>query len=88
VVVRIKKGENLLNAHRKHNYQLLANEKVIPHWRVSVGYGRLHAAVGLNVLWIKPLGLVPVIVLLALWSSAFFVFSAFVRRSVNIGHAG
>jgi len=59
-----------------------ANEKAIPHWKVSLGYGLLQAVVGLSVLWIKPLGLTPVIVLLALWFLAFFVFSAFLRRSV------
>jgi Fuc2NAc and GlcNAc transferase len=81
MVVRIRNGENLLRAHRKHIYQLLANEKGIPHWKVSVGYGLLQAIVGLSVLWVKPLGLTPVIVFLAVCLSAFFIFSAFVRRS-------
>ena len=82
MVDRIRKDGNLLYAHRKHIYQLLANEKGIPHWKVSVGYGLLQAIVGLSVLWVKPLGLTPVIVLLAVWFSGFFVFSSFVRRSV------
>lgn len=82
MTVRIRNGENLLHAHRRHIYQLLANEKKIPHWKVSVGYGLLQGVVGLSVLWVKPLGLTPVIVLLALWFLAFFVFSAFLRRSV------
>jgi Fuc2NAc and GlcNAc transferase len=82
MMVRIRKGENLLKAHRKHIYQLLANEKGIAHWQVSVGYGLLQSVVGLSVLGVKPLGLTPVIVLLALWFLAFFVFSAFVRRTI------
>jgi len=82
MVVRITKGENLLRAHRKHIYQLLANEKQIPHWKVSMGYGLFQAAVGLSVLWIKPRGFTPVIVLLAAWFSGFFVFSCLIRRSV------
>jgi Fuc2NAc and GlcNAc transferase len=82
MVVRIKKGENLLKAHRKHIYQLLVNERGISHWRVSVGYGVFQAAVGLSVLVVKPLGPTPVVLLFALWFSAFFVFSAFVRRRV------
>jgi Fuc2NAc and GlcNAc transferase len=82
MMVRIRNGENLLKAHRKHIYQLLANEKGIAHWKVSVGYGVFQAAVGLSVLGVKPLGLLPVILLLLLWFSAFFVFSSFVRRSV------
>ena len=81
MVVRIRNGENLLKAHRKHIYQLLADEKGIAHWKVSLGYGLFQAAVGLSVLWVKPLGLTPVIVLLAVWFSGFFVFGCFVRRS-------
>ena len=82
MAVRIKDRENLLRPYRKHIYQLLANEKGIPHWKVSVGYGLLQAAVGLSVLWVKPLGLMPVVLLLAVWLLSFFVFSSFVRRSV------
>jgi Fuc2NAc and GlcNAc transferase len=80
--VRITDGENLIKAHRRHIYQLLANEKGIPHWKVSVGYGLLQTVVGLSVLGVKPLGLTAVILVLILWSSAFFVFSALVRRNV------
>ena len=49
---------------------------------MSLGYGLLQAVVGLSVLGVKPLGLTAVILVLALWLSAFFVFGAFVRRSV------
>lgn len=78
---RIRNGENLLKAHRKHIYQLLANEKRISHWKVSLGYGLFQGAVGLSVLWVRPLGLMPVIVLLAVWLSGFFVLGFLVRRS-------
>ena len=82
MMVRVKNGENLLQAHRKHIYQLLANEKVIPHWKVSLGYGIFQAVVGLSVLGIKPLGLFAVVLLLVFWFSAFFIFGAFIRRSI------
>jgi Fuc2NAc and GlcNAc transferase len=82
MALRIKDRENLLRAHRRHIYQLLANEKGIAHWKVSVGYGLLQAAVGLSVFWVKPLGLTPVIVVLAVWFAGFFIFGSFVRRSV------
>jgi len=82
VFVRIRKGENLLRAHRKHIYQLLANEKGIAHWKVSMGYGMLQALVGLSVLGFKPLGLIAIGFLLTGYSAAFFVFASFVRRSV------
>lgn len=82
MMVRLRNGEDLLRAHRKHIYQLLANEKGIPHWKVSVGYGLLQSVVGLSVLGVKPLGLLPVFVLLAVWFSGFFVFSSFLRRAI------
>jgi len=82
MVVRIRKGENLLKAHRRHIYQLLANERGISDWKISFGYGVLQLAVGLSVLLVKPLGLTPVILFLAFWFLAFFIFCAFVRRRV------
>lgn len=47
---RIRNGDNLLRAYRKHIYQFLVNEKGIGHWKVSLGYGSLQAAVVLSVL--------------------------------------
>jgi Fuc2NAc and GlcNAc transferase len=82
IIIRIRKGENLLKAHRKHVYQLLANEKGIAHWKVSIGYGVFQAIVGLSVLGLKPLGLTAVIPLLGFWFAGFFIFSALIRRSV------
>jgi len=48
VWVRLKDGENLTKPHRRHYYQLLANEKGIAHWKVSVGYGVFQLAVGIS----------------------------------------
>ena len=39
LVVRIKDRDRLTKPHRKHLYQLFANEKGIAHWKVSAGYG-------------------------------------------------
>ena len=81
MIVRIRNGE-IFKAHRRHIYQLLANEKGIAHWKVSVGYGLFQAIVGLSVLSIKPLGLIPVILVLTSWFSVFFLFGFFVRKGV------
>jgi Fuc2NAc and GlcNAc transferase len=43
---RLKSGENLLLAHRRHTYQLLANEDGIAHWKISAGYGLIQLGVG------------------------------------------
>ena len=79
--VRLRDGENLLRPHRRHIYQLLANEKGIAHWKVSVGYGLLQSAVGLSVLWVMSFGLVPVLFLLAFYFAAFFLFGHAVRKN-------
>jgi Fuc2NAc and GlcNAc transferase len=44
LVVRLKDGDKLTKPHRKHLYQLLANERGIAHWKESVGYGVLQLA--------------------------------------------
>lgn len=49
--VRLRDGENLLRPHRRHFYQLLGNEKGVPHWKVSAGYALVQLAVGLGVWW-------------------------------------
>ena len=56
--VRLKGHENLTQPHRRHLYQLLANELAIPHWKISVGYGLMQFVVGASVIFLKPLGLV------------------------------
>jgi hypothetical protein len=79
---QLRNGENLLKAHRRHKCQLLANEKGIQHWKVSVGYGVFQAIVGLSVIAIRPLGLIAVIALLGLYSACFFAFGSLLRRSI------
>jgi UDP-N-acetylmuramyl pentapeptide phosphotransferase/UDP-N-acetylglucosamine-1-phosphate transferase len=79
MAVRIKDKENLLKPHRKHLYQILANEMGIDHWRVSVGYGLLQLIVGLSVLLTKPFGILPVFALLLVFFIAFIFANYFVR---------
>lgn len=71
---RIKLGENLGEAHRKHAYQLMANELNIPHVRVAAFYMALQLAVSAGLIWL-PVNhyayLASVIVLLA---AAYVVF--------------
>ena len=71
MIVRIKDRDKLTQAHRKHFYQLLANEKDIDHWKISTGYGIGQLIIGFTILALKPFGPIPVIVILCLFSSAF-----------------
>ena len=77
-------GENILRAHRRHLYQILANEKGIPHWKISLGYGLLQLLVGLTVLLLRPLGVITILALLAVWFGGFIVVSSIVRKRVAI----
>ncbi|MBD5185170.1 MAG: glycosyltransferase family 4 protein [Bacteroidales bacterium] len=47
---RIKLGENLGEAHRKHAYQLMANELKIPHVKVSLLYMTLQTAISFGLI--------------------------------------
>ncbi len=55
--VRIRNGEKLNTPHRRHLYQLLANEKKIAHWKVSLGYGLSQLFVGAGILGVQPYGI-------------------------------
>jgi len=83
--VRINKGENLLMAHRRHFYQLLANEMGKDHWKVSVGYGFLQTIVGVCMLLARPLGLMPVLAILLFFFGGFSAANYFVRKRIAVG---
>ena len=83
VWVRMKTGDNLTKPHRRHYYQILANENGIAHWKVSVGYGVFQLAVGISVLLVRGYGLGAVLGVLAGWFGAFWVESCRLRKSVR-----
>ena len=83
LVVRVKDGDRLTRPHRKHLYQLLANEKGMAHWKVSVGYGLLQLVVGVSVLLLRQFGSVVIFTLLAVYFGAFIVVSAAIRRNLE-----
>jgi Fuc2NAc and GlcNAc transferase len=76
---RLRDGENLTQAHRRHVYQLLANEKGAPHWKISAGYGLLQLGVGIGALAVKPLGIMAVLLLLTLCFLIFALVSRYLR---------
>ena len=82
MAARIKDGENLFKPHRRHLYQLLANEKGIAHWKISLAYGLFQLIVGITILLLRPFGISVVLPLLALYFLAFVFASSAVRRSL------
>lgn len=81
LVVRIKDGDKLTRPHRRHVYQLLANEMRVEHWKVSVGYGVLQAVVGVSVLVLRGYGLPIVLSMLAFYFAAFAVAGYYIRSA-------
>jgi len=69
--VRKRDRERLSQAHRRHLYQLFANQKQVAHWKVSVCYGIIQALVGVGLLELYPFGWQAVLVfeavLLVIW---------------------
>lgn len=53
---RLRSGDSLRKAHRRHVYQVLVNQMGIAHWRVSLGYGGFQLLVGMMALALYPLG--------------------------------
>jgi len=73
MIIRIKDGENLTKAHRRHFYQLLVNEYGISHWKVSVGYGAFQLFVGVSIFFVRTDGIAAVLSTLVFY---FFIFLA------------
>jgi Fuc2NAc and GlcNAc transferase len=82
MIVRLKDRENLLQPHRRHLYQLLANENEIPHWQVSTGYGLSQLIIGVSVLMMRRFGSTVVIAALAVYFGAFFLFCHALRKNL------
>lgn len=82
-VVRLKHGENLWRPHRRHLYQLLANEFGIPHWKVSMGYGLVQLSVGISVLFFIDFGLLPVLSIIFLYFFIFIVVTSAIRMRLT-----
>jgi len=78
--VRIKDGEPLSKPHRRHLYQVLANECGIDHWKISVGYGVVQLIVGVVLVICRDRWYM-VLIFLTLCFSAFALVSVFFRSS-------
>ena len=50
IAIRIRDGENITQAHRRHMYQLLANEMKIPHSFITCGYGAVQMLIGISLI--------------------------------------
>ncbi|MCK5100981.1 MAG: UDP-N-acetylmuramyl pentapeptide phosphotransferase [Desulfobacteraceae bacterium] len=82
MVIRMKNGEPLTKAHRKHFYQLLANEMGNVHWKISLGYGSFQLMIGLAAIFLRSYGIAFVFLLYAVSSIIFIGLSNTIRKKV------
>ena len=80
-LIRLKDGEKLWTPHRRHLYQILANECGIAHWKVSLGYGVVQLIVGASILYLFKLGLATALSIFFLFFVVFFVISLCLRKT-------
>ncbi|MBN2538533.1 MAG: glycosyltransferase family 4 protein [Deltaproteobacteria bacterium] len=78
--LRLKSRDDLVIPHRRHLYQILANEWGISHWKISTGYGLFQLVVGSSVLILRPFGAISVLLLLAVCLCGFILTSFMFRR--------
>jgi len=83
--IRIRDGENLLKPHRRHFYQILANEKGMDHWKISAAYGVLQLFTGVIMLMLKPYGILTAMVFLTVCFTGAVWINLQVRTSVKHG---
>jgi len=83
MMIRIREGERLSQPHRRHLYQLLANEYQISHWKVSFGYGFFQLIIGISVIIIKKIGIMAVVSALVFYFCAFTLLSGVLRNKLE-----
>jgi hypothetical protein len=67
IIHRIILKENILKAHRKHAYQLMANELKIPHLIVSLCYSGLQLILSILVILVPFYSLLFVVLLVIIY---------------------
>jgi Fuc2NAc and GlcNAc transferase len=84
MTTRLRDKENLFSPHRRHLYQILANEGGIDHWKISLAYGIFQLMVGLSVLGLMRMGLTAVISTLVFWVILFLLTNRLVRKKWEV----
>jgi Fuc2NAc and GlcNAc transferase len=82
MVVRIRHKDSLITPHRKHIYQLLANEAGMNHFKISLGYGLVQLVIGVSAIAIQPKGAVFLLGIYLFYGFIFAVFSIVVRKEL------
>ena len=81
--VRVRNHEKLTQPHRRHLYQLLANELQVRHWKVAMLYGVSQLIVGFSVMAIRRQGLSLVLLFLSGCFLLFVLISFYIRHKIR-----
>jgi Fuc2NAc and GlcNAc transferase len=85
LAIRLHDHENLSQSHRRHLYQLLANELGMAHWKVSSIYGAVQLIISAGVLIAYSCGVWAVLIFLTVCFVGFTVLTAHVRKIARTG---
>lgn len=80
MVVRLQDHENLSQSHRRHLYQLLANEFGIAHWKISSAYGAVQLIISAGILIAYSYGVRAVLIFLTVCFFGFTVLTTHARK--------
>jgi Fuc2NAc and GlcNAc transferase len=84
VFTRLKLREKLVHPHRRHVYQILANELKVPHVIVSLGYGILQLLIGVSVSLMGRKSVAGLILLVISYFFSLVGIGYFIRSKVKI----
>ena len=83
MVERIADKQSLTLPHRRHFYQVLANEGGIAHWKVSVGYGIAQLLIGVIVWFTVSTNLLLGIFAIGIFIISFFIVNMKVKKKLG-----
>lgn len=74
IIHRLMLHENIFQAHRKHAYQLMANELHVPHTQVALGYTIVQLMISMGAIWLEKYLLVYMLVVCLVVGIGYVVF--------------
>jgi len=88
LIIRIKDRDKLTKAHRRHIYQILANQAGFSHTKITIIYGAIQILV-ISLIWgVKEMSIAYLISMLAVLSTIYFIIGLHIRlrweRLVNV----
>ena len=86
VVIRVRSGDPLITPHRKHIYQLLANELAVSHWKIAFLYGVVQLCVGLSAIYAGLTNLFFLLLVYLLYCFLFTVVAVKVHQKIGFIH--